>query len=75
MATVLFSPGIIVAIAILVLPFVLIGSKVLNSVFGKSGSAPKDRRVSWYGSCYEPCMKKLEQSSDSCVMRCSWNSL
>jgi hypothetical protein len=75
MVTEILSSVIILAIGVLILGLLFIGIRAIISASGESGSAPKDRWISWYSSCYQPCLKDLGQTSDSCVMRCSWNSL
>jgi hypothetical protein len=71
MATELFAAALFIALAVLFVQLLLIVMKAVKSESEHQRNTPKARRVSWYESCYEPCMKDPDQSSDSCVMRCS----
>jgi hypothetical protein len=44
----------------------------LGGAFDSSKEHPTGS-MSWFESCYEPCMKDPRQSSDSCIMMCAWN--
>jgi hypothetical protein len=70
MATGIFIAAVIFVLAVLLVELLLIVIKAVRSEPEKPGNTLKDRRVSWYSSCHEPCMKDPNQSSDSCVMRC-----
>lgn len=68
----LFVAAGIIVLAVLVAKPLLIMIKGLKSEPDKRVHPVKDRWISWYYSCYQPCMKDPEESSDSCVMRCHW---
>ncbi len=72
MVTELFIAAVIIVLAVLLVELLLIVIKEVKSEPEKPGNTSKDRRVSWWSSCYEPCIKDPDNSSDSCVMRCNW---
>jgi hypothetical protein len=75
MVTELFSPAVIIAIGALILGLLFIWVKAADRSGDKTRGAPNDRWISWYSSCYLPCMKNPDASPDSCATKCSWNSL
>jgi hypothetical protein len=75
MTTELFSSVIVIAIGVFMLGLLIIWVRATDSSPGKTRTVPKDRWISWYSSCYQPCMKDPDASPDSCAIKCSWNSL
>ncbi len=52
----------------------------LLALIGAFNNSPKEsakgdhtQNMSWFESCYEPCMSNPEHSSDLCIMMCAWN--
>ncbi len=39
----------------------------------ESAKGDHTQNMSWFESCYEPCMSDPERSSDLCIMMCAWN--
>jgi len=52
------------------------GLFTLSRAFSSPKESPNEHPIqgmSWFESCYEPCMRDPGQTSDSCVMMCAWN--
>ena len=63
MATELFIAALIMVPAVLLVELLLIVIKAVKIEPGKPGNTSKDRRVSWWSSCYEPCIKDPDNSA------------
>ena len=71
METELFIPAIFVILAVSLMGLLPILMKALGSEQEESGNTSKNPRLSWYDSCYQPCLHEPGESSDTCLLRCN----
>jgi hypothetical protein len=71
METELFIPAIFIILAVLLMGLLPIFLKELESERQKQRDTSREGRLSWLESCYEPCVKDPDESSDSCVLKCN----
>jgi hypothetical protein len=72
MITELILATVIIALSGLFLWILLALGGAFNSS-KKSANGHPTGSMSWFESCYEPCMKDPRHSSDSCIMMCAWH--